>query len=212
MNVLDNAIGAIVDRVASQVATAKPNDLVYLAKAIEGVGAGSQVSFLTALASNQQEIINDIGKNKLSDINAAGAAQIVDVNKTGANQLASINQTTANSLANISNAFSQQVSTVQALGTVSGNVVVNLSLGSAITLTPSAASMVTFSGIAVSGATYWEVEVIAPAAWPVTFNNVSWDGGSAPPLAGGSKTTVLSFRTRNGGTKIYGGISFYDIA
>lgn len=201
MNSLDKAIEAIVENVTLQATTAKPNDLVYLAKAIEGVGAGSQVSFLTALASNQQSAIGEIGKNRIDEINSASAAQISAIS-----QLANL------SLANISNAFSQQVSTVQALGSVSGTISVNVGAGSTITLTPNGALTVNFTMSAVSGATYWEVEVIGPGSWPVTFNNVTWDGGSAPTLAGGAKTTILYFRTRNSGAKIYGGVSFYDIA
>ena len=116
-------------------------------------------------------------------------------------------------ISQVAASFSQQVALVNALGSVSGNVSINLSQGSVITLTPSGNLALTFTGFPPAGVTtYWEVEVVGAGSNAVTFNGVTWDNGTVPALASGTATSVLYFRTRNAGAKIYGGQSFFNIA
>jgi hypothetical protein len=101
---------------------------------------------------------------------------------------------------------------VNNLGTVTGSTSVSVSSGSVILIQPIANTSITFTNMPANGyAGFWEVEVISPGANTVTFNGVTWNGGSAPALQVGSKKTVFTFRTRDGGSTIYGSTSFNDI-
>jgi hypothetical protein len=102
---------------------------------------------------------------------------------------------------------------VNNLGTVTGSINVNVSSGPVVVINPIGNTTITFTNMPTSGYTgYWEVEVVAPFANTVTFNGVTWNGGAVPTLQTGSKKTVYTFRTRDGGSTIYGSASFSDIA
>jgi hypothetical protein len=104
-------------------------------------------------------------------------------------------------------------SKVNALGTTGGNISVNVGTAPVTTFTPNANSTITFTGFPAAGyAAYWEVEVIAPQSFTVTFSGVTWNGGSAIAAQTGTKKTVFAFRTRDGGSTIYGATTFGDIA
>jgi hypothetical protein len=101
---------------------------------------------------------------------------------------------------------------VNNLGTVTGSINVSTSSGSVILIQPIGNTTVTFTNMPSTGyAGFWEVEVIAPGANTVTFSGVTWNGGTVPTLQVGTKKTVYTFRTRDGGTTIYGSSSFNDI-
>ena len=191
MSDINSAIQSVIDRVAAQAASAAPNDLVYLGKAIEAVSPSNPAAFIVQLGEAQKAAVG-----------AAGTAQVAIVNAAGDNKISQV-----------AASFSQQVALVNALGNVSGNVSVNLSQGSVITMTPNGNVVLTFTGFPPAGVTnYWEVEVIAAGSYTVTFNGVTWDNVTVPTLAGGTATSVIYFRTRNAGAKIYGGQSFFNIA
>ena len=46
----------------------------------------------------------------------------------------------------------------------------------------------------------------------VAFNNIVWDGGSAPTIASGTNKTVLEFYSWDGGTNVYGAVKFATLA
>jgi hypothetical protein len=99
---------------------------------------------------------------------------------------------------------------------ITGTSSVNISNGPVVLVdTPTAATAITFTGLPAPGQVmHWEVEIVSPGANAVTFTNpIVWDGGSAPTIQTGTKTTILAFRARNkaGTIKIIGAASFGDI-
>lgn len=82
MTDFNNAIQSVIDRVQASAATASPNDLVYLAKAIEAAGPASAVSFLVQLAEAEKAQITGLTTQKMSDITTAAAAKIAEINAT----------------------------------------------------------------------------------------------------------------------------------
>jgi hypothetical protein len=70
---------------------------------------------------------------------------------------------------------------------------------------------VTFTQVPAGYANQWFVEVANRGANTVTFNGVTWDGGSAPTIVASGKT-VLKFYSTDGGSTIYGGLQFANIA
>jgi hypothetical protein len=104
-------------------------------------------------------------------------------------------------------------SRVSALGNQSGSISINIGTAPVVTLTPTGTTAVTFTGFPASGyAAYWEVEVVSPGSNAITFANITWNGGAAIAAQTGTKKTVFAFRTRDGGTTIYGATTFGDIA
>jgi hypothetical protein len=63
------------------------------------------------------------------------------------------------------------------------------------------------SGLSGYTANVWWVEVSNRGSYTVTFNNVSWDGGSVPTLATTGKNLIM-FYSPNGGSTIYGSIQY----
>ena len=121
--------------------------------------------------------------------------------------------TLANDLDGGDKGYTKLHSKVNALGTTGGNVSINIGTAPVTTITPNATTTITFTGFPASGyAAYWEVEVISPGSNTVTFNNIAWNGGSPIIAQTGTKKTVFAFRTRDGGTTIYGATTFGDIA
>jgi hypothetical protein len=119
---------------------------------------------------------------------------------------------TGNIAGTASSGYSNFNGLVNNIGTVTGSILVDVSQGPVIVMTPIGNTTITFSNYPNNGFTgYWEVEVVNPGANTVSFVGITWNGGAAPVLQSGSKTTVFTFRTRNGGSKIYGSTSFSDI-
>lgn len=119
---------------------------------------------------------------------------------------------TGNLSGTASSGYSNFNGLVNNIGTVTGSILIDVSQGPVIVMTPIGSTTVTFFNYPNTGFTgYWEVEVVNPGANAVNFVGITWNGGSAPVLQSGTKTTVFTFRTRNGGSKIYGSTSFSDI-
>lgn len=98
------------------------------------------------------------------------------------------------------------------LGNVTGTVNIDIRVSPAFRLTPIANTTVNFTNLpAADIAAYWEVEVETPGSFTTTFTGVTWDGGVQPTIPGGTRNSVFAFRVRNG-SKIYGSLSFRDIA
>ena len=72
-------------------------------------------------------------------------------------------------------------------------------------------STITFTNVPENFANTWWVETSNRGSNTVTFNGVTWDGGSAPSLQTTGKT-VLEFYSRDGGSTIYGRARFLSIA
>ena len=70
---------------------------------------------------------------------------------------------------------------------------------------------ITFTGLPNGYANQWYVEIANRGANTVAFTGVTWDGGSAPTIVSSGKT-VLKFYSTDGGTTIYGGTHFANIA
>lgn len=99
------------------------------------------------------------------------------------------------------------------LGSKSGNITVDVSKAPATVVTPTGPLSITFTGFPPSGVvSYWEVELVNPKTTTVIFNKVTWDGAKTPTFSRANYKTVLTFRTRDGGATIYGGVSFGSIA
>lgn len=105
--------------------------------------------------------------------------------------------------------------TITASMIAANKVNVDISKGACVVLdSPNAAVEVNFTGFPAAGkACYWELEVVSPGANVVTIKNaITWDGDSAPSIQPGTRTTILSFRTRTSGAKIAGATSFGSLA
>jgi len=68
------------------------------------------------------------------------------------------------------------------------------------------------TGVPSGYGTRWQVEVANSASNAVSFNGITWDGGSTPSIASGTGKTVLKFYSYDGGSTIYGGVEFASIA
>jgi hypothetical protein len=102
---------------------------------------------------------------------------------------------------------------LQTLSASTGSVTINPTSGSFIRIAnPVGAVTVTFTGVPSGYGTRWQVEVANRASNAVTFNGITWDGGSAPTIASGTNKTVLKFYSYDGGSTIYGGVEFATIA
>ena len=97
------------------------------------------------------------------------------------------------------------------LGSVSGNVQINVNQGNEFLINPTGATVIYFTGIPPSGQVgYWSLEIRSPGTNSVTFaSGVTFDTGSGV-IAGGTRSTVFAFRCRNGST-IVGGTSYANI-
>jgi hypothetical protein len=102
---------------------------------------------------------------------------------------------------------------LQTFSASTGAVSINVTNGPFVRITnPVGAVTVTFVGIPSGYGNLWQVEVANRGANAVAFNNITWDGGSAPTLASGTNKTVLEFYSWDGGTNIYGRLKFADLA
>ncbi len=102
---------------------------------------------------------------------------------------------------------------LQTFSASTGAVSINVTNGPFVRITnPVGAVTVTFVGIPSGYGNLWQVEVANRGANAVAFNNITWDGGSAPTLASGTGKTVLEFYSWDGGTNIYGRLKFADLA
>jgi hypothetical protein len=96
---------------------------------------------------------------------------------------------------------------LQTLSASSGTVAINPTNGSFIRIAnPVGAVTVNFTGIPSGYGTSWQVEVASRGSNAVAFNNVVWDGGSAPTKS------VLEFYSWDGGTNVYGRLKFATLA
>jgi hypothetical protein len=86
---------------------------------------------------------------------------------------------------------SAQLSRVQVFPNCSGTVNVNPTDGGFVQLNSIAAdTAVNFIGIP-SQPTVWYVEIANRGTKNVTFNGVTWDGGSAPSIVSSGRTTLI---------------------
>lgn len=76
---LRSATDAIVNRVEASSATATSEDLVYLAKALEGVSVTSAVNFVNATSEQQAARVTATGDSQVTRLSQAGDAQITRV-------------------------------------------------------------------------------------------------------------------------------------
>lgn len=97
------------------------------------------------------------------------------------------------------------------LQNVSGTINIDVSQAEVFRIKPTGSVTINFTSLPPAGVgAYWEIEVDGPGTNTVTFNGVTWDGNRFPGIAGGTRTTVYSFRTTNG-SKVMGTVSFLDI-
>lgn len=102
---------------------------------------------------------------------------------------------------------------LQTLSASTGTVAINPTDGSFIRIAnPVGAVTVNFTGIPAGYGTSWQVEIASRGSNAVAFNNVIWDGGSAPSIASGTNKTVLEFYSWDGGTNVYGRLKFAVLA
>ena len=116
---------------------------------------------------------------------------------------------------------SAQITRVQTFPNCSGTFNINPTDGSFIQLNSIAAST-TINFIGVPGSytdaygatmyrpTVWYVEVTNRGSNAVTFNNITWDGGSAPALVTSGRTTLVF--TSFDGTTINGALLYTNLA
>lgn len=79
---LNAATDAIINRAQTAAASATAEDLVYLAKALEGVGTTSAVNFINATTESQQQLIIDEATQRITAVHAAGDAEVLRVQNT----------------------------------------------------------------------------------------------------------------------------------
>lgn len=87
----NTALQAVIDSVATKAATAQPNDLAYLGKALEAVAPGSSASLIVQLGTSQKQAVNDAGTAQVAAVNQAGATQAQAVNDVGTAKVAAVN-------------------------------------------------------------------------------------------------------------------------
>lgn len=67
-------------------------------------------------------------------------------------------------------------------------------------------------GMTMYQSTVWYVDVNNRGTYNVTFNNIVWDGGSAPTLASGTARSMIEFTSHDGttinGKLIYASLSY----
>jgi len=107
---------------------------------------------------------------------------------------------------------SGNTSRLQTLTSSTGAVTINPTNGAFTRMSSLAGNVtITFTGLPNGYANQWFVEVVSRGSNTVTFSGVTWDGGSAPTIVASGKT-VLKFYSTDGGTTIYGGTHFANIA
>ena len=184
-------------------ATTKPTTTVNFSEA--GLTYASVVTGDLAVNDNKFTVNSTTGNT-----NIAGDLTVA-TNKFTVTSAGAV--TLANDLDGGDKGYTKFHSKVNALGTTGGNISINIGTAPVTTFTPNANSTITFTGFPAAGyAAYWEVEVIAPQSFVVTFSGVTWNGGTAISAQTGTKKTVFAFRTRDGGSTIYGATTFGDIA
>ena len=102
---------------------------------------------------------------------------------------------------------------VNALGSVSGAVIVSLALGNVITATIAGAATFSFTNPTATGkACSWELILVNAGAHAVTWpGSVKWDA-AVPPVLSTSGRSRLAFETLDGGTTIDGALIGKDYA
>lgn len=82
MATLKAATDAIINRAETAAASASPEDLVYLAKAIDAVGVTSAVNFINTTTTDQNQLIVTSAAEKISEIHTAGNSEVLRVQNT----------------------------------------------------------------------------------------------------------------------------------
>ncbi len=124
---LDAAVAILRDRMQELAATASPQDLSYLGKAIELIGGRTtvldlQISAEGLLADIQAEGAAQVGNvttegnTQVANVSAEGATQVDTVNTTGATQVSSVIATGTTQVGNVAAEGTTQVAAVQAAG------------------------------------------------------------------------------------------------
>lgn len=107
---------------------------------------------------------------------------------------------------------SGNTSRLQTFTSSTGAVTINPTNGAFSKMSSLAGNVtITFTGLPNGYANQWYVEIANRGANTVAFTGVTWDGGSAPTIVSSGKT-VLKFYSTDGGTTIYGGTHFANIA
>lgn len=100
-------------------------------------------------------------------------------------------------------------------GNVSGNVSIDLAQAPYSKITVTAATTVAFANLSskTGTANIFNVMVQGGGSFPVTWPAaVVWDENTAPTLAAGSKKTVLTFTSLDGGSTLYGSVQTREVA
>lgn len=107
---------------------------------------------------------------------------------------------------------SGNTSRLQTFTSSTGAVTINPTNGAFSKMSSLAGNVtITFTGLPNGYANQWYVEIANRGANTVAFTGVTWDGASAPTIVSSGKT-VLKFYSTDGGTTIYGGTHFANIA
>jgi hypothetical protein len=96
--------------------------------------------------------------------------------------------------------MAQVAERVNAMGSVSGNQTIDLSLGNVVTATLTGTGIWSFSNVAPSGKSSTVMFKLTNAGTNITWNPVPKWGGGSPPTMTASGRDILVFNTVDGGT------------
>ncbi|MBF0448727.1 MAG: hypothetical protein HQL67_11045 [Magnetococcales bacterium] len=114
---LDAAVAILRDRMQELAASATPQDLSYLGKAIELIGGRTTVLDLQISAENHLADIQTEGTTQVGNVTAEGNAQVANVSAAGATQVDTVNATGATQVSSVITTGTAQVGNVAAEGT-----------------------------------------------------------------------------------------------
>ncbi len=180
---LDAAVAILRDRMQELAATATPQDLSYLGKAIELIGGRTTVLDLQISAEGHLADIQAEGTTQVGNVTAEGNTQVANVSSEGASQVDTVNTTGATQVSSVIATGTTQVGNVAAEGTT--QVAAVQTAGDAY---PDAL----FTGAIAAEAIAYDSEgrITAITVGPRTINNVVFNANGS--IASFSEELVLN--------------------